>query len=80
VLRPVLLLADVLAIDAHAAHVAAIAFMRSPSLTAAAARAVADPPLSAALSLSQRPAPTPPLLHPWHVADACVARAHACVR
>jgi hypothetical protein len=59
VLRPVLLLADVLAIDAHATHVAAIAFMRSPSLTAAAARAVApaaravaDPPLSAALSLS----------------------------
>jgi NhaP-type Na+/H+ or K+/H+ antiporter len=50
---PVLLqLADVLAIDAHAAHVAAIAFMRSPSLTAAAARAVANPPLSAALSLS----------------------------
>ena len=50
--RPVVLhLADVLAL---AAHVAAVAFMRSPSLAAAVARAVADPPLSAALS--QRPA------------------------
>jgi hypothetical protein len=45
--------------------------MRSPSLTAAAARAVAGPPLSA--TLSQRPAQTPPLL-PWHVAGTCDAR------
>ena len=45
---------------------------------AAAAHAVADPPLSAALS--QRPAQAPPLPHSWHVAGTCVARAHACVR
>ena len=78
-------LADVLAVDALAAHVAAVACMRSTSLAAALARAVADPPLSAALSLSLlllSLARAPPLLHHWHMylPGTCVARAHACVR
>ena len=50
--RSALHLAYVLAVDALAAHVAAVACMRSISLAAALARAVAGPPHSAALSLS----------------------------
>ena len=50
----------------------------SSGLAAAAARAVAVRSLSA--TLSQRPVQAPSLLHPWHVAGTCIARAHACVR
>ena len=61
-----------------APHVAAVACMRSTSLAAALARAIADPPLSAALSLSS--AQAPPLLHHCHMLPGtCVARAPACV-
>ena len=40
----------------------------------------APSPSGLSLLHSQRPAQSPSLLHPWHVAGTCIARAHACVR
>ena len=70
-------------LDALAAHVAAVAHVRSPSLAAAAARGAAPSPprLSLLLSLSLSAAPlspaqAPPLLQHWHMLPGtCVARA-----
>ena len=74
VLRPVVLHpADVLAVDALAANVAAVACMRSTSLAAAGLLLLPAPsqtrlslllsPAAAPLS----PAEAPPLLHHWHM-------------
>jgi len=70
-----------LAVVVETFHVAVVTRVRSPSLAAAAARAPRRRRHASLrcwlLSLLRE---APPLLHLWHIAGTCVARAHACVR